>query len=62
MRRVRAGTQWHPATDHLMGTDRYGPIDTTLSGWRDKSDVTWTTPFAETEYDQVMVALCDLSK
>ena len=62
VRRVKAGKQWHPATDHLKGTDRYGPLETTLTGWRDKKDMTWTTPFADKDYDQVMIALCDLSK
>ena len=37
MRRVKAGYQWHPATDQLLGTDEYGTfvndstIDSTFS-------------------------------
>lgn len=62
VRRVRQGNQWHPSTDSLDGTEQYGPEDTILTGWRNKTDVTWTTPFHDANYDQVLVSLCDMSR
>ena len=32
VRRVKKGTAWHPATDHLAGTDEYGTLGHETSG------------------------------
>ena len=54
MRRVKAGTQWHPATDRLQGTDVYGTPSSATA------DETFSVEFGE--FDQFLFATGDGAK
>ena len=45
VRHVPQGGKWHPATDHMRGTDVYG-----MEG----DDSAWSITFADINYDQVL--------
>ena len=70
VRRVAAGDGWHPATDHLGGTEEYGTVDldpsTALT-----SENTFSIPFAsvyngddddDDTFDEFLFATGDMSK
>jgi hypothetical protein len=54
VRRVKAGTQWHPATDRLQGTDVYGTPSSATA------DETFSVEFGE--FDQFLFATGDGAK
>ena len=54
MRRVKAGTEWHPATDQLLGTDVYGTPSSAAA------DETFSVEFGA--FDQFLFATGDGAK
>ena len=54
MRRVKAGTEWHPATDQLLGTDVYGTPSSATA------DATFSVEFGA--FDQFLFATGDGAK
>jgi hypothetical protein len=55
VRRVQAGTTWHPATDHLQGTDVYGTFINDYA-----ADSTFSIKFSGQDYNEVLFATGDL--
>ena len=56
VRRVKAGSTWHPATDQFEGTDVYGTYDPSH-----KSDSTFSIAFKDMGCEQFLVASGDMS-
>ena len=50
MRRVKDGSEWHTATDCLVGTDTYGKCP----------DATFSVAFADADFDQFLFITGDL--
>jgi hypothetical protein len=57
VRRVKAGPTWHPATDHLAGTDTYGTYNADPT-----ADATFSIAFDTIDFDQFMFATGDGEK
>ena len=59
VRRVKAGTTWHPAKDHCLGSQEY---NTNIPGSQLKNseaDVTWSIKWEKEPYDQILFASGD---
>jgi len=56
VRRVKAGSTWHPATDQFEGTDVYGDYDP-----NHESDSTFSIAFSEMGCERFLVASGDMS-
>ena len=50
VRRVKPGDTWHPATDHLLGSEEYGTRGS------ETSDQTFSIRFDSTQFNQFLFA------
>ena len=55
MRRVPAGSSWHPATDRLQGSQEYGTYDHDLQSQKE-----FSVAFDDVEYDEFLFATGDM--
>ena len=61
VRRVKAGSSWHPATDHLRGTNVYGSAHSSAITAR-TADETFSVAFVGSGFDEFLFATGDESK